>query len=130
LLGLRGHGEQAIIRLAGVDSPEEGKQLRGTPLRIAGVDAKPAEPGEFFLYQVIGLTAYDETGAEIGRVTDLIETGAHDVFVISPATGPDLLFPNHPDFVPAIDPEHGRMVVRPLVFDEGSGQRPAESPKT
>ena len=118
LVSLRGHGEQAIIRLAGVDSPEQASALRGVPVRIAGVDVKPAVPGEFFLYQLIGLTAYDEGGSELGRVTDLIETGAHDVFVISPRTGPDLLIPNHPDFVPSIDPSGGTMVVRPLVFDE------------
>ncbi len=118
LLGLRGHGEQAIIRLAHVETPEQARAMRGTPVRIAGIDVKPAAPGEFFLYQLIGLVAHDEDGVEIGRVTDLIETGVHDVFVITPPAGPDLLVPNHPEFVPRIDPDAGTMVVRPIVFNE------------
>lgn len=125
LLGLRGQGEHVIIHLEGVDSPEQAQQLRGVPLRIAGADAKPTEPGEFFLYQVVGLTAFDEAGAEVGTVTDVIETGAHDVFVITPRGGPDLLIPNHPDFVPTIEPDQGKMIVRPLVFDEKHESTPS-----
>lgn len=128
LLSLRGHGDQVIIRLEGADAPAEAQQLRGVPLRIAGADAKPAEPGEFFLYQLVGLTAIDENGAEVGRVTDVIETGAHDVFVITPPSGPDLLIPNHPNFVPMIEPEQGTMVVRPLVFTEH--QDPKQTPES
>ena len=118
LLGVRFHAGQALIRLQGVDDPEAGTALRGLTLRMAGTDARPLEPGEFLLYQLIGLDAVDEEGTILGRVTDLLETGAHDVFVVTPADGPDQLFPNHPDVVLDIDPSAGRMVLRPLVYDE------------
>lgn len=116
LVGIRSHGEQALIRLAGVSTLEEGQALRGVPVRIAGTDARAPVPGEFFLYQLIGLTAFDEADAVIGTVTDLIETGTYDVLVITPDDGPDVLIPNSPEFVPVIEPEAGRMVVRPLDY--------------
>lgn len=105
----------AIIKLAGTDSPEEGALLSGLPVKIAGTDARPLEEGEFFLFQLIGLKAYLEDGTPVGTVIDLIETGAHDVLVIGdrPDTAEHLMIPNHPEFVPEIDPANGRIVVHP-----------------
>lgn len=117
LLGLRIHAGKALIRIQGVTTPEAVDALRGQPVRIAGRDARPPTPGEYFLYQLIGLEAVDEAGTRLGRVTDVMETGAHDIFIISPTeSGPDLLLPNHPDVVLDVQPEAGRMIVRPLVY--------------
>ena len=118
LLGVRFHAGQALLRLQGIEDPEGGMALRGQTLRIAGTDARPLAAGEFFLYQLMGLEAVDEEGTSLGQVTDLMETGVHDVFVVTPADGPDLLFPNHPEVVLNIDPTAGRIVVRPLIYDE------------
>jgi 16S rRNA processing protein RimM len=118
LLGVRLHRGQALLRVEGVDSPEAVGALVGVPVRIAGSDAAPLAPGEFYLYQVIDLEAVNEAGETIGRVTDVIETGAHDVFVVRPAGGgPDLLLPHHPEVVLDIQPAAGRMIVRPLVYE-------------
>jgi 16S rRNA processing protein RimM len=115
--GLRLHGGDALISLAGIDNPEDGKKLGGLTVRIAGSDAKPLEEGEYFLFQLIGLRAETEDGTAVGEVTDLLETGAHDVLVIQPARGgEDILIPNHPEYVVATEPEAGRIVVRVPVY--------------
>lgn len=115
LEAIRFINDGAIVKLAGTDTPEDASKLSGLAVKIAGSDARPLEEGEFFLFQLIGLDAVDEDGKRIGTVTDLIETGANDVLVIGkrPEGGPDLLVPNHPEFVPEIDPDAGRVVVRP-----------------
>jgi 16S rRNA processing protein RimM len=118
LLGVRFHADGALIRLEGIDSPEAAQPLGGLTLRIRATDAKPLEPGEYFLFQLIGLVAHDETGAEIGTVSDLMETGAHDVLVIRPVQGgEDILVPNHPEYVISIDPEHQRIDLRLPVYE-------------
>jgi 16S rRNA processing protein RimM len=116
VLGARLHAGNALMRLQGISNPETVNQFRGTPLRIRGSDARPLAANEYFLYQVIGLQVFDEAGTHLGRVTDLIETGANDVLVITPDDGPDILLPSHPDVVLAMDPAAGRLVVRPLVY--------------
>ena len=119
LLEVRFHGGQALLRIAGIETPEAVDAIRGLVVRIAGTDARPLETGEFFLYQLIGLTAIDEMGTPLGHVTDVMSTGANDVFVLTPeAGGPHLLLPHHPDVILAIRPEEGQMVVRPLVYRE------------
>jgi 16S rRNA processing protein RimM len=117
LLGVRFHAGHVLMRLPGVSTPEQVAELRGLPVRIAGSDARPLADGEYFLYQLIGLDVFDEAGQALGTVTDLIETGARDVFVITPlGGGKELLLPNHEDVVLEIRPDERRMTVRPLAF--------------
>jgi 16S rRNA processing protein RimM len=119
LVGVRFHQGMALIRIKGVANPEQGAALRGQTVRISGKDARPLEPGEFYYYQVVGITAYDETGEVVGTVSDILETGANEVFVITPAGGgKDILLPNIPDVVLDINSAERRMTVRPLVYWE------------
>jgi 16S rRNA processing protein RimM len=106
----------ALLRLSGVRTREEGRLLLGQPIRIAGSDARPLAPGEFYVYQVIGLEALDEAGNRVGTVTDLLETGANDVFVVTPDEGAEILLPNIPEVILDLDPAARRMVVRRLVY--------------
>lgn len=109
----------ALIKLAGTDTPEAAAKLSGLNVKIAGSDARPLEPGEYFLFQLIGLKVSNEDGELLGTVKDLIETGAHDVLVIGerPDSPDDLLVPNHPEFVLEMDPAAGTMVVRPPRYE-------------
>lgn len=109
----------ALIKLVGTDTPEAAAKLSGLNVKIAGSDARPLEPGEYFLFQLIGLKVSGEDGELIGTVKDLIETGAHDVLVIGerPDSPDDLLVPNHPEFVLEMDPTEGTMVVRPPRYE-------------
>jgi 16S rRNA processing protein RimM len=117
VLGARLHAGNALMRLQGISSPDTVERLRGTPLRIRGADARPLAANEYFLYQVIGLEAFDESGHHLGRVADVMETGANDVLVIAPEDGgADLLLPSHPDVVMEMDPGAGRIVVRLLEY--------------
>jgi 16S rRNA processing protein RimM len=118
LKGVRFTKDGALITLEGVTTPEAGARLSGLPVKIAGTDARPLEEGEYFLFQLIGLKVLTEDGTPAGTVTDLMETGAHDVLVIGerPDAADDLLVPNHPEFVLEISPEKGTIIIRPPVY--------------
>ena len=120
VVGFRFQGDQGLITLAGTDSPEEGKKLGGLKVRILGSDAAPLAEGEYFIFQLIGLTAETPTGEAIGTVTDLIETGAHDVLVISTLAGGDVLVPNHPSYVHQVSPAEGRIVLELPVYQDAA----------
>jgi len=117
VLGVRLHDGNALIRLQGISTPETVERFRGTPLRIRGTDARPLDANEYFLYQMIGLDVFDESGNRLGQVTDLMETGANDVLVIAPDEGgADILLPSHPDVIVSMDLAAGNIVVRPLTY--------------
>lgn len=117
VLGARLHAGNALMRVQGISTPETVERFRGTPLRIRGADARPLATNEYFLYQMIGLEVFDESGNRLGRVADLMETGANNVLVIAPDDGgADILLPSHPGVIVAMDPAGGRIVVRPLTY--------------
>lgn len=116
VLGARMHQGNALLRIQGISSPESVERLRGTALSIRASDARPLAPNEYFLFQIIGLEVFTETGERLGTVTDLMETGANDVLVVTPATGPDILLPSHPEVVLSMDPAAGKVIVRPLSY--------------
>ena len=122
------HAGFVLLGLSGITSKEDCQLHRGERIRIRASDAAPLEEGEFFLFQVIGLEARDESGSPVGIVVDLIETGAKPVFVIRPSDpGPDLLLPNIPEAVLTIDPTSRTMVVRPLRYAEPASSASTES---
>ena len=114
----RFQGEQGLILLDAIDTPEDGKKLGGLKVRIRGTDAAPLGEGEYFLFQLIGLRVENPSGDLIGTVTDLMETGANDVLVITTVDGAEMLVPNHPAYVHDIQPSAGHMVVEPPVYHE------------
>ena len=62
----------------------------------------------------------EETGRLYGRVTDVITTGANDVYEITDGQGKTYLFPAVPAMIGTMDVENGRMTVRPIggIFDD------------
>lgn len=116
VLSARMHQGNALMRMQGISSPETVDRYRGTTLSIRATDARPLAPNEYFLFQIIGLEVVTEAGETLGRVTDLMETGANDVLVVTPESGPDLLLPSHPEVVLSMDPAAGKIVVRPLTY--------------
>src|SRR6266508_2860610 len=98
--------------LSGVTTPEEAENLRGAEVAIREQDAAPLEADEYFIHQLYGLTVVAEDGAEIGRVREVIETGANEVLIVARPGQPDALIPMIRDVVQDLDIAGGRVVVR------------------
>jgi 16S rRNA processing protein RimM len=129
LEGVRFHGTGALVTIAGIDTPEAARELRGTPVRIDGRDAVPLEEGETFLYQLVGLRAKTPDGDDLGVVVDIIETGANDVLVIAPegsrarrSPADEILIPHHRQYVHDVDPAGGTITVTKPVYSDEVGQ--------
>jgi 16S rRNA processing protein RimM len=101
-----------ILTLGGVTTREGAEDLRGQDVAIRESEAAPLEEGEYFLHQLYGLAVVDEDGAEIGRVREVLETGANDVLIVARPDQPDALIPMIHDVVQDLDIAGGRVVVR------------------
>jgi 16S rRNA processing protein RimM len=84
---IRFHKGMALIQFEGIEDVEDAEALRGQVLRVSGADVRPLAENEYYLYQVVGLEVRTEVGDTIGTVTDVIETGANMVFVVTPGDG-------------------------------------------
>jgi 16S rRNA processing protein RimM len=63
---------------------------------------------------VLGLEVRDEEDRLIGTVTEILETGANDVYVVTDGTGREVLLPVIPEVILEINPEAGRLRVHLL----------------
>ncbi|MBI3240693.1 MAG: 16S rRNA processing protein RimM [Chloroflexi bacterium] len=86
------HRSQLLIKVGGYDDRATAESLRGEIIFVAITDAAPLKPGEYYHHQIIGLKVVTDEGEALGMVTEILETGANDVYVVN---GPDgeLLLP-------------------------------------
>ena len=121
LAGVRLHANQALLTFDDITDRDSAAALRGTLVRIAGSQAKPLETGEFYHYQLIGLSVYNEAGQPLGKLAEILEAGEVDIYVVRDEQRREQLFPALKDVVLEIDPAHDRVVVRPQVWETDAG---------
>jgi len=107
--GARVHPGKSLVflRLAGVDDREAALALRGSRLYIREGDLAPLPPGRYYEFQILGLRVVTEDGRDLGPVTDIVRTGANDVYET-----PQALIPVIEPVIREVDLEQGRIVVR------------------
>lgn len=110
---VRFHQGVVLLKLAGYPTRTEAELLRGELLQVPQSEAIPLEEGEYFLYQLVGLDVYTEKGTHLGRLSEVLETGANNVFVVDGPKGQYLL-PDIPDVIKNVDIENGRLVIHPI----------------
>ncbi|MFQ6133140.1 MAG: ribosome maturation factor RimM [Armatimonadota bacterium] len=109
VVGSRPHARGLLVRLAEVTDRTEAEKLRGCAINIRRSMALPLAPDEYYVDQIVGLLVETVDGEEIGRVSEVLRTGANDVYVT-----PRGLVPAIGDVVKHIDVEAGRIVIEPL----------------
>ncbi len=115
----RVHKGMALIKLKGIDTPEAANSLRNSVVYIDREDIELDE-GTYFIQDLIGLTVKDvDTDKVYGEVTDVLQTGANDVYEIK-NDKKTYLVPAIEQVVIDTDIENSVMLIRPLegLFDE------------
>ena len=113
LSGARMQPPHVLLRFEDITDREAAAQLRGADLEVLKSEALELPEGEYFWHEVIGLRVETPAGEALGSVSDIIETGANDVYVVHGERG-EILVPAIKDVVKAIDPPAGRMLIEPM----------------
>jgi 16S rRNA processing protein RimM len=119
VVSARVHKAMALIGFEGINSIDEANGLRGKIIYIDRDDAP--DDGKPFLQDLIGLTVLNaDTGEVYGKLADVLETGANDVYSVRDETGKERLVPVIPQVIISTDIEGGEIRIRPLegLFDE------------
>ena len=94
----RFHGNRLLLKFKGYDYRDQADALRGQLIQIPREDTIPLEDGEFFLYELYGMTVKTDEGELLGEVSEVIQTGANEVFVVNGERG-ELLIPDTEEVV-------------------------------
>ena len=103
-----------IVKFRGIDDINEVESLKGAELYVKREDGAELQEGEYYIADIIGITVKDDTGREIGTVTDVLETGANDVYIVERPGMKDLLLPAIKDCILQVDIEENVMTVHLL----------------
>jgi len=82
LLEGRVHGKGLIARLEGLADRDEVLALLGASVAVPRAQLAPLPEGEYYWCDLIGCTVVDQAGRDLGRVAQILETGANDVLVV------------------------------------------------
>lgn len=100
-----------IVKFQGIESPEEAQKYRGATLWITREQAVPLQENEYYRADLIGLCVVTEEGEELGILTDVLETGANDVYEVRLPDKKTALLPAIRDCVKEVDLEKGYIKV-------------------
>lgn len=113
LEGYRLHKGRALLQLNDCRDRTTAETLQGLFVQVPLEEAISLQDGEYFEYQIIGLEAWAVTGERMGKVVEIIFTGANDVYVVH-GPAPDrreILIPVIEGVVLEIDLDEGQVTV-------------------
>ena len=108
-----------VMKIKGTDTVEDAQKLRNRVLYIDRDDVELDE-GCYFVQDLIGLTVIESKDGKVyGKISDVSETGANDVYHIKDEDGREYLIPAIPDVIDSVDIEGGVMKITALdgLFD-------------
>ena len=116
----RNHSEGLLIKLNGVDTPEDAARYRNRLVYVSAADRPPLPKGQFYVHELIGFDVVDEEESLIGKLTEIMQTGANDVYVVTRPDASEVLLPVISSVV--LDIEADRRLIRvhliPGLLDE------------
>ncbi|MEX1255695.1 MAG: ribosome maturation factor RimM [Dehalococcoidia bacterium] len=118
--GCRPHRGTLLLELEGIESRAAAETLRNLLLEIPEESLARLPEGRYFRFQILGMEVFDRENRALGRIDEIIETGANDVYVVHDAEG-ELLIPAIDSVVQEIDVARQRMTVELI---EGLERRP------
>ena len=103
-----------ILKLEGIDDMDQANKLRRSRLLVERKDAVPLRKDEYYRADLLGLRILDEEEQCIGELTDVMETGANDVYEINMTDGRSFLLHAIKQCVLEVKPEEGFMKIHIL----------------
>ncbi|MBP3825811.1 MAG: 16S rRNA processing protein RimM, partial [Butyrivibrio sp.] len=101
-----------IVKFKQFNNINEVEKFRGCELTIDRKDALKLEKGEYYCADLIGLTIVDEEGAELGTLTEILQTGANDVYEMTLKESEEKIYiPAIKDCVKEIDIDAGKITI-------------------
>ncbi len=110
----------AVLKLEGVDTVEAAELLRGKDVTVPEDMLPPPPKGRYYIKDLEGLNVFAD-GSPLGTLTEVMQTGANDVYVVVSPEGKEYLIPVVKEFVKKVDIENGRVEIthiRGITYDE------------
>ena len=102
------------VAFHGFDDPEAVGAFRNLLVTVRADEIPALEEGDYYHHQCLGMAVIDETGKRIGVITEILESSAHDIFVVETGQNKEALIPATDEVMLKVDVPRGEMQVRLL----------------
>ena len=103
--------DMVVAKVKGLADRDAAGALTGVSLFVAREKLPPPDEDEFYIADLVGLSAVTPDGETIGIVKNVLNFGAGDILEIAPASGETLMLPFTKEIAPSIDFSGGKIVV-------------------
>ena len=111
----RQHKQALLVTFDGYDDRESVGELRNKFVYVLTDDRPPLPDGEYYFHELTGLQVVTDKGENLGVLTNILETGANDVYIVHPPNeGKEILLPAIEPVILDIDLDQGQILVHIL----------------
>ena len=110
---VRAQDRALLVAFVGLKDGDAVGRLRNQMVYVKVSDLPKLPAGEYYHHQLIDLQVVDDQGQALGGLTDILETGANDVYVLTSPAGNDLLLPASEGVIWQVDLERREIRVHP-----------------
>jgi len=103
LARVRSINDKLLVSIVGYPTPEAAAALRNASVFVKAETLPELEEGSYYHHQLLGLRVVNESGAVLGTLAEILETGANEVYVVLDEAGKETLIPAVPEFVISVD---------------------------
>ncbi|MFC0271271.1 ribosome maturation factor RimM [Metabacillus herbersteinensis] len=107
----RVHKNFDLLTFEGMQSIEQVEGFKGFLIKVPEEQLGELDEGEFYYHEIIGCRVISEDGEEIGKIHEILSTGANDVWIVKRETGKDVLIPYIEEIVQDINIEDQKIVI-------------------
>ncbi len=93
---------------------QEVEKYRDGILMISEKELGELDDNEFYYHEIVGCTVFTTDGVELGQVSEILETGANDVWTVTPKTGKQHYIPYIEEIVKEIDIDEKKIIIDPM----------------
>lgn len=108
------HKQFVILKLHGIDSIDDAQKIKGGVMIIPKESALPLDEDEYYLSDLYDIDVLSDDGEDLGKICDIITTGANDVYVVKKDNEKELLIPAIKQCILNVDINEKKMTVHLL----------------
>lgn len=109
--GVKFFKQFVLLKLEGINTMDDALLYKQAELCVTRDNAVKCDKDEYFIADLYGLKVYDEDNSYIGKISDVIQTGANDVYEIDREDGSKAYIPAIKDCIKNVDISAGSMVI-------------------
>lgn len=114
ITGVKFFKQFVILKFKGINDINDIEKYKGKKLLVTRENAVELEEGEYFIADLIGLKVVTDEDEEFGELTDVLQTGANDVYEVKMINGKEVLIPAIKDCILDVNIKEGVMKVHLL----------------